>query len=251
MDTIRLFDVQAGFGGVPKGKIGAVGPDEIVEEMQRLEIARALVRTLPDELIHDVPSANETLFKACRQHSMLVPCPILIPNGGRDLPSEADQVAEAIERNAGAAFVRPEADYWNTEEWACGNLLSALENRRLPAFCHTNKLSLDTIADLAGRYPGLPFIAAGISYRSHRILVPLLKAFRNVHMSIGNPYTVHNGIEFLAKEIGPERLLFGTGFPDAEAMPAVTQLLYADVSAEAKELIGSGNMERLTGDVER
>ena len=50
-------------------------------------------------------------------------------------------------------------------------------------------------------------------------------------------------------DVGADRLLFGTGFPDAEGMMAITQLMYADLADEQKRLIGAGNLERLIGEV--
>jgi ATP-dependent Zn protease len=48
-----------------------------------------------------------------------------------------------------------------------------------------------------------------------------------------------------------ERLVFGTGYPHAEPMPAITQLMYAQISDEQRALIGSGNLERLIAGVTR
>ena len=51
--------------------------------------------------------------------------------------------------------------------------------------------------------------------------------------------------------VGAERLLFGTGFPEAESMSAVTQLMYAEISDEQKRLIGAGNLKRVISEIRR
>lgn len=243
--NVVLFDVQTGFGGSAKGKPETVGVDALLDEMARLDIGRALVRTAPDELVNDAPTANEALYAGCQTHPSLTPCPILMPNAAYDMPSEDEQVAAAMGHGAGAAFLRPQLDYWSTADWASGALFRGLEARRLPAYCCDNQIGIEQVASLAERYPRLPFILTGVSYRSDRTLLPLLGTFPKTYLSIGSNYAVHKGIERLVAKVGAERILFGTGFPVVEAASAVAMLMYAEISDEEKQLIGSGNLERL------
>jgi hypothetical protein len=240
-----LFDVQTGFGGPTPGQCGVVHADELVAEMARIGIDRALARFTPDEIVFDVQAANAELYADCAGHAGLVPCPILVPNTGYDQKPEKEQVEQAIRRDAGAGTLRPERDRWEPEEWCCGRLLAAMEKRCLPAFCRLSEFSFNCVAHLAERHPSLPVIFAEADYIQQRRIVALLEAFPNIHLSIGSNYVVYKGVELLVEKAGPERLLFGTGFPKAEAMSAVTMLMYAGISDEAKALIGSGNMERL------
>jgi predicted TIM-barrel fold metal-dependent hydrolase len=120
-----------------------------------------------------------------------------------------------------------------------------MEARRVPVLCPEAQVPLERAAELAGRHPELPLVLTGLGYRSQRILAPLLENFSNTFVSIGSNYSVHQGLEQLVRKVGAERLLFGTGWPDADAAGAVTQLMYAGISEEEKALIGSGNLERL------
>ncbi len=248
---MELFDVQTGFGGATKGNPDVVAPDELVAEMARLEIARGLVRIAPDDLVTDVQAANDELEAACRVRPGLIPCPILVPNGGGDLPPEEEQIGRALAQGAGAVSLRPKQDYWDLADWCCGTLLAALEASRLPAYCLGDRFSFEEIAGLARRHPDLPVIVAGIQYRSHRILFPLLEAFPSVHVSIGSNYAVHRGLETLVERLGADRFLFGTGFPAAEPMAAVSMLAYADISNHARQAIAAGNLDRLVQGVRR
>jgi predicted TIM-barrel fold metal-dependent hydrolase len=49
--------------------------------------------------------------------------------------------------------------------------------------------------------------------------------------------------------VGPDRVLFGTGYPETEPMAAVTQLMYADITESDRAAIGAGNLHRLLGGV--
>lgn len=238
-----LFDIQTGFGCAP-GETG-VSVKDLRKEMRRLDIARSLVRVTPEAMEFDVPFTNDLLYQACRQDSSLVPCPIVVPNSGYDLPSEEAQVEECINNGAGAVFIRPQADYWILAEWICDLLFKALESHRMPVICLERMVPRDQVAELAKLYPRLPLIITESSYREQRILLPLLERFRNVYLSTGNNYIVYKGIEQFVERGMTERLLFGTGFPVSEAMCAVTQLMYAVISDEQRQLIGAGNMQRL------
>jgi len=236
--SIALFDIQTGFGC-------AITADDLRAEMRRLEIDRALACITPDNMEFDVPFANEMLFTACEHDPALVPCPIVLPNSGADYLPEEAQVEEAMRHGAGAVFIRPAADYWTFAEWVCDRLFKVLESHRLPVLCLERLVPLEQVGGLAQRYPRLPFIVAESSYRQQRILLPLLETFPNVFLSTGNNYIVYKGIEQFVERGFTERLLFGTGFPVSDAMCGITQLMYAEISEEQRQLIGAGNMERL------
>ena len=248
--TIRLFDVQAGFGGAHSGQ-QVVPPEALREEMGRLDIARALVRIAPDELDGDPIVSNDRLLAMASADDRLVPCPVVLPSAGGDVSPEAEQIDALVSAGAGAVCIRPVFDCWSLAPWASGPLLRELDARRMPVLCLDRHVGLEAVARLADAYSRLPLIVAGVSYRTQRILVPLLEQFANVYLSIGSNFAVHSGVEDLVRHVGPERLLFGTGFPDTEAMPAVTQLVYADIRDDAKQMIGAENIERLIEGVRR
>ena len=249
--SVRLFDAHTGFGGLGKAQREHVPLDDLVEAMGRLEIAGALVRTVPDDLERDWPGANGILYAACAAADGLVPCPVLVPNTGYDYAPEEEQVAEAIAHGAGAAWLRPGKDQWVLRDWACGRLVRALCERRLPAFLLHRDIALEKVGDLAGEHPELPVILAGVDFRHYRTLLPLLETFGNVRCATGKQFALHRGIEDLVRRIGPERVLFGSGFPESEPGMAVTQLAYAEIDEAARAAIGSGNLERLMEGIRR
>lgn len=246
-----LFDVQCGFGGAKPGQRRSATVEELLEQMERLSIARALVRIAPEDMDRDVPASNRVLYQTCDRHRSLVPCPTLLPASGGDVPGEPEQVELLISQGAGAAHLRPRKDYWSTAEWASGGLFAALAERRVPVLCNQNAFGLETVAELSRRYPQLPFILFEVGYRLQRTLLALLRTCPNVLLSIGNPFSVHFGVEHLVKEVGAQRLLFGTGFPEADPMPAVSMLMYAELSDADKQLIGAGNFDRLIEGMKR
>jgi predicted TIM-barrel fold metal-dependent hydrolase len=248
---IELFDAQTGFGGGRRGQPWVPTVDEVLGHMDRLSIARALVRTEFEEMDGNPIYSNRLLYETCARHDSLVPCPAVMPTGHGDVPSEEEQIEEALTHGSGAAVLRPGQDSWSLSEWCCGRLLGLLEERRVPALCRNAALGFEEVADLAKRHPQLPIVMYHLGYRSQRTLVSLMKTFPNVYLSVGSPYSVHMGLESMAGHVGAERLLFGTGFPYAEPMATITMLTYSDLGDADKQLVGSGNLERLIGGIRR
>jgi len=253
---MELFDCQTGFGGMTPGRRDNPTAADWLAVMERLSVGRALVRTLPEAGDRDTGESNDELFAACAESTgaggaSLVACPTVVPAAGGSAPPEADQVDAAIARGAGAVNLRPAKDLWSTAEWCAGALFGALAERRVPAVCEAKVFGLEAIADIAGRHPELPIVMVGPDRSFSRTILALLESFGNVFLSVGSPVTVHGGVEQLAERIGPERLLFGTGFPAADPMPAITMVTYAEISDADKQLIGSGNLERLLEGVAR
>lgn len=248
--TIPLFDVQAGFGGMAQGVREIFTAEAILGDMDRLQIAKALVRITPDEIDMDVAGTNRLLYEACEASSgRLVPCPVVVPSAGGDFEEEPVQVEQAIRRGAGAVLLRPVQDSWSLEEWCGGKLFAALEDRAVPALCPQKTVTPSDVARMAAAHPRLPLIVIEANYRTHRLLCGLMECFPNVYLSIGSNYTVQGGIEHLVARFGPDRILFGTGVPRAEPMMGVTQLLYASITDAQKRMIGSENLHRLIGGI--
>lgn len=248
---LTLFDAYAGFGGHKAGQRRAASPEELSRRMQRLSIARALVRTAPEDLDGDFVASNEALFRACERFSGFVPCPVVVPDAAGDAGPEDEQVAGLIARGAGAAALRPKRDGWILDDWVAGKLLAALQDRRLPAFCKEDQVALPEVAELARRYPALPVILADFGFRRQRLVLALLKEFPGVRVCLGGGFSVHRGIEQIVARAGPERILFGSGFPGSEPMAAACQLIYADIPEADRALIASGNLQTLLGGIRR
>ena len=248
---IELFDAQAGFGGARRGQPWVPAAEELLGIMDRLSVARALVRTEFEEMDSNPMSSNQVLYEACARDESLVPCPAVLPVGHGDVPPEQEQIEEMLAYGSAAAVLRPELDGWSTAEWCAGTLLRLLEERRIPVLCRQSAVGFDTVANIAGRHPRLPIVVFQISYRFQRTLVPLMAAFPNVYVAVGSPYSVHMGLESMAARVGAERLLFGSGFPFSEPMASVTMLTYSELGDADKKLVGSGNLDRLIGGIRR
>jgi len=247
--NFKLFDAQTSILGIKKGEKTFVGPEELLEEMDFCKVDKAVARVFPDDHELDFQISNEKLFAACaKSNERLIPCPIVVPNSAKDIDDENIQICNAIAANAASVRIRPAEDYWEILPWISDNLFSVMADRKMPLMI-TAATSFKTIAELAQRFSEMPIIIHDAGYNSMRYLVPLLSNFRNAYLSIGSNFTVHFGIEHLVKYVGAGKLIFGTNSPTTEMMSAITQLEYAKISNEEKQLIGAENIEALIEDI--
>jgi len=247
--NLKFFDVQASILGATVGRKDVVSADEMLEDMAPLGITQILTRIAPDEREVDVEVSNSKIYDEGSRHRQIVPCPVVVPNTAGDLADEKEQVAEAITRGAAAMRIRPAADAWFVADWISDPLFHALSERKMPLYLSAGVADESLAAAIAGRFPELPILYAEVGYRSHRTLLPMLERFPSIRLSIGNNYAIHEGIEQIVERTGADRLVFGTAFPGSEPAAAVTQLLYANISEEEKQLVASGNMERLVEEI--
>lgn len=249
--NLQFFDVQAGILGATVGRKDVVSADEMLDDMRPLGITRILTRIAPDDIEVDFELSNLKIYEEGSTNEQIVPCPIIVPNTGGDVPHEKEQVAEAVARGAAAMRIRPGHDAWFVADWISDPLFRALIERRMPLYLAAGAADEQLAASIAGRFPELPILYAEVGYRSQRVLLPLLETFPNIRLSIGNNYAIHEGIEQIVRRTGADRLVFGTHFPVSEPAAAVTQLVYADISDEEKHLVASGNMERMAEEIRR
>lgn len=250
--SIALWDVQAGCGGFAPGVPDVFSADDLAAELARLQIESALVQVAPDALDQDIVRSQDGLFDACRRHKNLLACPAVVPGDECGcLTDENAKIAGWIARGAVAVAIRPALDRWLLAEWISGPLMEALQDRRLPLVCQTDRVNLEQVATLAKAYPLLPIILTGVDYGSSRMLMPLMQRFGNLRVSTGTACAFHKGIETMVDRLGPERLLFGTGLPVVDAMMAVTYLMYAQIAEDDRRRIGSENLRDLIGGIGR
>jgi predicted TIM-barrel fold metal-dependent hydrolase len=73
---------------------------------------------------------------------------------------------------------------------------------------------------------------------------PLIERYPNVYIDTSQ-YLLDGGIEAFVERYGPERMLFGSGFPGSYFGGMMLAIRHAEISAGARAAIAGGNLERL------
>jgi predicted TIM-barrel fold metal-dependent hydrolase len=118
---------------------------------------------------------------------------------------------------------------------------------RLFALLHYSDNFMAEVRKIAPQYPDLLFILAhsGTSWKVARQHVELAKEFPNVILEITFTSVIEGIIEYMTKEIGSTRVLYGSDAPMRDPYPQFGWVAYADLSEEDKENILGKNMLKI------
>jgi len=106
---------------------------------------------------------------------------------------------------------------------------------------------LKEAADIAARYPEVTFLLAhsGGDFPTARERIPLARERENVYLEITLTPVTYGVIEYMVREVGAEKVLFGTDAPMRDPIPQLGWTCYARLSDAELVLILGANMERI------
>lgn len=156
-----------------------------------------------------------------------------------------------IARGARLARLFPRSHGFSLAEWCCGELLAALEERRLPVMIRHTEAAWHDIHDLCAWHPRLPVIIDGSEQKlfyHNRVFEALLAAHPRLMLETGN--LVHClGLDALVSRFGAGRFLFGSGMPQRDPNTALAMVALAEIGDEERRQIAGANWRRLAGEV--
>jgi len=242
---LDFFDCncQIGRAGAPIN--GApVTASEIVDMLKPMGISRALVYSALAKELH--PAEGNPAVLEDVKGSALVACWVGLPTSTGEIPPPAEFIAQMRANGVGAVRLFPSAHSYALADWCIGPLLGALEANRVPVLVEIAQTNLDQIASALEAFPKLRLIVLRPSYRSDRMLYPLMERYEHLCIETSN-YAVSGGIEEVCRRFGSSRLIFGTGLPFVEPGAAVSPITYAEIDAADKQAIAGGNLDKLLG----
>ena len=247
---MEWIDVSCKGGSACDHSAGTPTVAQLLTEMDRLHIARALVHSAWSEAIGP-EDANEQLFEDLVPHDRLHPVAEVLPEGGeRFLDRPGDAIADLIARGAVAGLARCKKNTFLLIGWCAGDMLEVMQAARLPLMVCVEDIAPDHLYRLLQDFSDLPVILQEMPRTGYnRIVFPLLASFPRLHIVCDAPYSVHLGIDYLVNRFGPDQLLWGSRFPLSEGGAAITGLTYAGITDEDRAAIAGGNISRLMSEV--
>ncbi|MGB9618915.1 MAG: amidohydrolase family protein [Armatimonadota bacterium] len=258
MEDLRFFDAHCYVGRYKTLRAGSFyTAEDLLDQMRHFGIAEALVTHSMSRELHPV-DGNCAIIDLTRSVDNLYPCWSLLPPRSREMPAPAALVDEMVSSGVRAARLFYGMYSFPISEWCIGELLDELEKHRVPTFLDPD-VELDTWAEdrtdwdavhaLCEKHPQLPIVLSQARFRSsNRLLYQLLERHANLHIEISGLWA-HHAVEFISREFGANRLLFGTRMPVRDPACAIGQVAYADISEKDKRLIAGDNLRALMGGV--
>lgn len=102
----------------------------------------------------------------------------------------------------------------------------------------------DDIAQLAARHPNATLIAGHLGGKWERG-IRAIRATHNVYAGISGSDPTAGMVEMAVRELGAERVIYGSDFGGRSLASQLAKVYGADISKEAKRLILGGNIRRL------
>jgi len=109
---------------------------------------------------------------------------------------------------------------------------------------HPGESTPDDLARLATRHPDSQFIC-GHTGGSWELAIPAVRAFPNIAVGLGGFDPTAGVTELAVRELGPERVLYGSDAPGRSFASQLAKVTGADLSAQQRKLILGENLKRL------
>lgn len=244
--TLSFFDANTWIG---RPACGGRRPPEnaasLLAAMDRAGIARAVVWHIAQAEL-DPQTGNDLLARDIAPHDRLIGAWMLLPTQCGELGDLAGWLARAASARVRVFRVQPAAARFLLRAVAFGDVLAALQERRLPLMLPIRRgLAWDAVYSLLSDFPHLTVILSDLDiWPSDRFFRPLIEQYPRVYVEIST-YLADGGIEAFVSRYGSERMLFGSGYPECYHGSAMLQLAHAEIADADKSAIASGNLERL------
>lgn len=242
--SLRFFDATVRIGHRPS--LARRAPMDctvtgLLRDMDHFGVDQALVSHAAAD--YCAAFGNRLLMESLARHPRLFPCWVATPFVDREPGGAARWVASLEDHGVRAVRLNPFSD--GMEKFALreilgGPLLNALEARGVPVLC---KLDGELVDQLCGAHPGLTVINTIQTFGVR--IAPVLRRHPRLHLEMSR-LCHHNDLEWIAREVGADRLVFGTSWGDWISPGAALTLVSAAALPESdKARIAGGTLRAL------
>ena len=250
--SVPVFEGNMALGRRNDRRVAVDTVEGTLANMRRAGVARALVYS--PTAVSATYSGNRLLMETVQDEPVLVPQFVCNPSRD-DLAVFADRV-----HDAGVRSVRmlPTKHDYPFRDWVVGPWLDWLASERIPLWVPTaygwptgppvarwvQEFDDTAFHDTLAGHADVTVVLAEVQYAQAAWAMPLLKELPNLYVELSR-FVRTDGIQQLIDLIGPERIIYGSRFPDS---PMAAQLYYlhrCGLSQEALTAVCAGNLERL------
>lgn len=247
---MKFFDCNASFGApMLKPLRYAENAGELLSEMDYYGISEALVyhvRQRDDSPVVGDRMLLQEIKGFPRLHGTLAVLPLQTGELG-----STEEILEKMRKNDVRAFwAFPSEHKYLMTRTSLGALYDMMVERNIPLFISAKQscgglTSWHLFETMLSETPDLTLVVTEHgSWGEDRYFRPLIEKYENLYLDISQ-YELDGGIQDFCSKYGADRLLFGTGYPKWNPGGPILTLLHADITSKEREMIASGNLERL------
>lgn len=219
--------------------------DVLKKEIERAGVKKAVVGRI-EHWLSSTLTVNDMLAADIKHFDNFYGLWSIVPSHTHELPDPAVMPPVMKQNRIIGWRLCPEIARFMVRTFVLRDWLDIAIRYKIPIFINTSHgTSLDELADIMKDYPELTVVLTYSNcWPSDRLLRPFITEYPNIYLDMSYWFT-DGGIEDFVKEYGPERLLYGSGFPYSYFGSNMLMIRHADISEKDKEAIASGNMERI------
>lgn len=199
---------------------------------------------------YDPGHGNRRLLEEIAGEERLWPCWVLLPHHAGEMAHGREIVAEMRQQGVPAARMFPRRHHYRFHEAVCGEIFEGLEDAEIPLLLEVGlhgedqQVTYDEVDRLCAMHPGLPVVLLKARWESTRDVVQLMQKHRNTYVEFSS-FQIHYGLEFMAEQVGADRLLLGTEWPFKSPGAARSFIDYCELPEDAKAQVAGKNLARL------
>jgi len=245
---IEFFDVNVTLGRprVPKFCV-VTDPLVMRAELAAVGIEGGLVRHTLSAEWHPT-MGNPEVTRLASAVPGFGPVWAVLPHWTGEFPAPDELLREMSASGVRAVIMYPGQHGFPIRRSVTGPLFEALESARVMVLLPAAEVRLEVVEQVATDHPALPIVVSEVGHSSARELYPVFMKCPNVHIELSG-YMVHRGIEDIVGRFGDGRVLFGTRYPLFNPGCAIANVMYANISDDARKSIASGNAKKLLAEV--
>lgn len=249
---MNFFDCNAFIGRPAHRDIypPVAGAADLLAEMDFCGVERSLIWHIA-QMEASAPTGNALLAESIKGQPRLQGCWAILPNQAREFPPFDVFLEQMRQAQVTALRTFPLNHHFTLNRLSLASWLEPAEAHRIPVFISVRwGASWDMVYTLLAECPDLVCVICDHGcWGEDRHFRPLIERYPNVYIDTAL-YMLDGGIEAFVADYGPERMLFGSGFPTGYLGGMMLAIQHAQISTAAREAIAGKNLERILAEVQ-
>lgn len=196
--------------------------------------------------------SNNELFERVATNDAFYASPIIVPEMNLAGKKFSKTLDDMIAKKAVILRMFPTQYKHSMKEWQIGEILKAMEERRIPLMLWHTQINWDDVAEIAEKHPKLPIIIEGSDQKSiyyARYVMGLCERYENIYLEMHN-FSQFGFLPYMLEHVGYERMLFGS-FSPYNDMNGVLHMIYNHTNEEQRAGILGKNFEKMMSEIVR
>ncbi|NKB70653.1 MAG: hypothetical protein GKR89_26585 [Candidatus Latescibacteria bacterium] len=237
---VPVFDANIGVGHRHDRPAPFAGPEQLLKEMTRHGVERAVIYQVQGEQISAL-DGNALLRDWAADHSAF--SLQWVASAGPNSLAQLQQL-DAAAPIASVRLHDTQAANAPFTDWLYGDLLTWLSQQRIPLWISLADTPAAEIITTLARFPDLTTVLLGAHYTHSLFVEPLLQNLPNAHLELSR-FENLDGITRLIHAFGNQRFLYGSYYPRYAMGAMLFYLHHIGLDDDQLAAVCAGNLTRL------